>query len=137
MRKSGRKSTLPEAQSPTPLQDPSRLFCFSWPRRLPTASWLFSSSHVYLLACSRLLGPRLHPDPQGARSGTPPPSFSSAATTRPNVSVLAVTAPFDSSILRTVPSSAFDLRARSVCANPNSARAARICLPVMTITREP
>jgi excisionase family DNA binding protein len=58
---------------------------------------------------------------------------SNVATTRFSDSVLALTASSNPSILRTVPSATLDFLQSSPCVHPRSARAARICLPVMTI----
>jgi len=53
--------------------------------------------------------------------------------TRVSDSVRALTGPSNPSILRTVPRATLDFFESSFCAHPRSARAARICLPVMTI----
>jgi hypothetical protein len=74
--------------------------------------------------------------------GCPPsrnstPAFSRSVTTLPSVSVRAPTAPSNPSMRRIVPSATFDLRESSLCDHPRRARAARMCLPVMTINRKP
>jgi len=63
------------------------------------------------------------------------PAFSSVITTRLSVSVRALTAPSNPSILRIVLSATFAFFESSLCDQPNNERAARICLPVMTIKR--
>jgi hypothetical protein len=50
-----------------------------------------------------------------------------------NVSVLAFTGPSNLSIRLTVPSATLDLIESSICVQPRSALAARICLPLKEI----